>query len=424
MFGQNNTEKSLTLSTTDDTVDDDGEKVRLGFTMLPALVNAGNPNQATASITDNDHPQVSFSFGTASYTAAEGGSAAVKVVLSADRERTVEVPITTTDMDGATAADYSGVPEKATFQSGETEKTFSFAATQDSVDDDGEKVRLTFGILPTGVTSTAPSQAVVSITDDAAAGVSVDPTTVTMNEGESREYTVVLDSEPIAGVTVTVAGTSGTGVSTDKTSVALSTINWSEKQMVIVSSVQDTDAVDESVTISHTVTQANVEADKVVNTATASTTGASTETVTNEFSVGQVKALTMDKGANASGFDQVGDTIAYSYTLTNSGTVALDGTLQIQDDKIASGNITCPAVPGNGMAPDQILTCAGSYTVVQSDIDAGEVVNQATATLDGVTSNEDTAQVSRRAPQGNQPQLSISLGVTLSPSSLQTVAVD
>ena len=536
MFGQNDTEKSLTLSTTDDTVDDDGEKVRLGFTMLPALVNVGNPNQATVSITDNDHPQVNFSFGTASYTAAEGGSAAVKVVLSADRERTVEVPITTTDMDGATAADYSGVPEKATFQSGETEKTFSFAATQDSVDD-GEKVRLTFGILPTGVTSTAPSQAVVSFTDDAAAGVSVDPTTVTMNEGESREYTVVLDSEPIAGVTVTVAGTSGTGVSTDKTSVALSTINWSEKQMVNVSSVQDTDAVDESVTISHTVTstdpkysgasadsvgvtvnddetvtkslglampdpvhgdidtdgevnlcdtltytatatntgnvalrnitvsdllvntsgkdcaslaigatcvltvthtvpQANVEADKVVNSSTASATGASTETVANEFSVGQVKALTMDKGTNASGYDQVGDVIQYTYTLTNSGTVALDGTLQIQDDKIASGNITCPAVPGNGMAPDQILTCAGSYTVVQSDVDAGEVVNQATATLDGVTSNEDTAQVSWRAPQGNQPQLSIgsgqvdedddtiSLGVTLSPSSLQTVAVD
>ena len=403
--------------------------------MLPALVNAGNPNQATVSITDNDHPQVNFSFGTASYTAAEGGSAAVKVVLSADRERTVEVPITTTDMDGATAADYSGVPEEATFQSGETEKTFSFAATQDSVDD-GEKVRLTFGILPTGVTSTAPSQAVVSFTDDAAAGVSVDPTTVTMNEGESREYTVVLDSEPIAGVTVTVAGTSGTGVSTDKTPVALSTINWSERQMVIVSSVQDTDAVDESVTISHSVTQANVDAGKVVNTATASATGASTETVTNEFSVGQVKALTMDKGANASGYDQVSDVIQYKYTVTNSWTVALDGTLQIQDDKIASGNITCPAVPGNGMAPDQILTRAGSFTVVQSDIDAGEVVNQATATLDGVTSNEDTAQVSWRAPQGTRSQLSIgsgqvdedddtiSLGGTLSPSSLQTVAVD
>ena len=209
MFCQNDTEKSLTLSTTDDTVDDDGEKVRLGFTVLPALVKAGNPNQATVSITDNDLPQVNVSFGKASYTAAEGGSAAVKVVLSADPERTAEVPITATDINGATAADYSGVLEKVTFQSieteNETEKTFSFAATQDSVDDDGEKVRLPFGTLPTEVTSTAPSHAVVSITDDAAAGVSVDPTTVTMNEGESKEYTVVLDSEPIAGVTVTVA---------------------------------------------------------------------------------------------------------------------------------------------------------------------------------------------------------------------------
>ena len=38
------------------------------------------------------------------------------------------------------------------FQSGDTEKTLSFQAVDDSVDDDGESVQLSLGTLPTGVT--------------------------------------------------------------------------------------------------------------------------------------------------------------------------------------------------------------------------------------------------------------------------------
>ena len=69
--------------------------------------------------------------------------------LSADPERTVEVPITATNQDGASNSDYSGVPANVVFNSGDTEKTFNFAATQDTVDDDGESVKLGFQNLPT-----------------------------------------------------------------------------------------------------------------------------------------------------------------------------------------------------------------------------------------------------------------------------------
>ena len=76
----------------------------------------------------------------------------IKVVLSADPERTVTIPILTADQNGATAADYT-VPAQVVFQSGDTEKTLSFARTvDDSVDDDGESVQLSLGTLPTGVT--------------------------------------------------------------------------------------------------------------------------------------------------------------------------------------------------------------------------------------------------------------------------------
>ena len=59
-----------------------------------------------------------------------------------------------TDQDGASPADYSGVPASVTFDSGEVLKTFTFSATQDDVDDDGESVKLTFGTpLPARVSA-------------------------------------------------------------------------------------------------------------------------------------------------------------------------------------------------------------------------------------------------------------------------------
>ena len=109
---------------------------------------------------------MTVSFGASTYTAAEGGTATVTVTLSADPERTVEVPITTTNQGGASAADYSGVPATVTFNAGETSQPITFAATQDTEDDDGESVLLAFGALPTGVTAGATDETTVSITDD------------------------------------------------------------------------------------------------------------------------------------------------------------------------------------------------------------------------------------------------------------------
>ena len=46
--------------------------------------------------------------------------------------------MTKTDQGGASSADYSGVPASVVFNSGDTSKTFTFTATSDTVDDDGE----------------------------------------------------------------------------------------------------------------------------------------------------------------------------------------------------------------------------------------------------------------------------------------------
>ena len=86
----------------------------------------------------------------ASTTDMEEHKATIRVVLSADPERTVTVPITRANQGGATSADYSGVPASVEFTSDDREQVFTFTATADSIDDDGESVKLSFGTLPAG----------------------------------------------------------------------------------------------------------------------------------------------------------------------------------------------------------------------------------------------------------------------------------
>ena len=136
-FNSGDTEKTITFAAAQDTLDDDDEKVKLGFGPMPTGALAVNPTQATVSITDDDDPQVIISFASAMYTAPEGGSVQVKVTLSQTPERQVTIPITKANQGGASNSDYSGVPASLIFGATDTEKTFTFTATDDSSNDDG-----------------------------------------------------------------------------------------------------------------------------------------------------------------------------------------------------------------------------------------------------------------------------------------------
>ena len=88
---------TFTVTAEDDSEDDDGESITIGFGTLPAGVTAGSPETTTVSLVDDDDPAVTVQFGAASYTATEGGTmATVEVTLSADPERTVTVPLSVT----------------------------------------------------------------------------------------------------------------------------------------------------------------------------------------------------------------------------------------------------------------------------------------------------------------------------------------
>ena len=196
--------------------------MKLSFGALPTDATAGAPGETTVSIHDRTQGQnlptpPTVHFENAAYPVTEGASVAVKVKLSKAPGSEVVIPISRANRAGATDPDYSGVPDTLTFGATDTEKTITFAATDDEVDDDGEKVDLSFGTLPGGITATSgeAAEATVAITDNddaTAKAIVLSPASITVEEENATgtPYTVKLASQPSGDVTVIVSGLSGT----------------------------------------------------------------------------------------------------------------------------------------------------------------------------------------------------------------------
>ena len=227
-FGPTETSKTFTFTATQDSVDDDGESVDLTFgSPLPAGVSRGSVPETTVSITDDDDPVVTVSFGSATYNVTEGGMETVTVTLSAAPERGVIIPIETEGRDGATSADYSLSATSVTFGPTETSKTFTFTATQDSVDDDEESVKLGFGTLPGGVSAGLVPKTTVSINDDdvPAVDVSFEHSSYSVTEGETETVKVTLSAEPERTVDITLVPTNQ-GASDDDYSLSATSLTF------------------------------------------------------------------------------------------------------------------------------------------------------------------------------------------------------
>jgi uncharacterized repeat protein (TIGR01451 family) len=85
--------------------------------------------------------------------------------------------------------------------------------------------------------------------------------------------------------------------------------------------------------------------------------------------------LTVVKSASPTSYNAVGQTITYSYFVTNSGNVDLTGKINVIDN--LTGTIP---ISTNGISSSSSLIQTNIYTITQADIDAGSVTNSAYAT--------------------------------------------
>ncbi len=156
-------------------------------------------------------------------------------------------------------------------------------------------------------------------------------------------------------------------------------------------------------TATYTLTQADVDAGVVNNTATATGTPPTGQPVTAGDTTAtplvRTPRVALEKNADTTGPVQAGDQITYTFTVTNTGNVTLTN-LTVVDPMV--GTVTCAATT---LAPGEQTTCtAAPYTVTTADVSAGSVVNQATASADGgggahVTSQDQVEVATASAPE-------------------------
>ena len=157
--------RTVTVSGVDDD-DASNESLTVELEAMSAdLDYDGKAESVSVNVIDAS-PQVTVEFAEEAYAVDEGGTQEIEVTLSADPKREVVIPLNANGQGGASHQDFSGVYVWLKFGPGETSKTFSFSATQDFDDDDGESVIITFGDLPPGVSRGTTDATTVDIIDD------------------------------------------------------------------------------------------------------------------------------------------------------------------------------------------------------------------------------------------------------------------
>jgi ELWxxDGT repeat protein len=100
--------------------------------------------------------------------------------------------------------------------------------------------------------------------------------------------------------------------------------------------------------------------------------------------------LSLTKSAQPTTFSAPGQSITYSYLVSNSGTSSLPGPVTISDNKAVA---TCPNVNTVGNKNGNLdggenITCTSTYVTTQDDFSNGGVTNTATATVGGQNSTQ------------------------------------
>ena len=144
----------------------------------------------------------------------------------------------------------------------------------------------------------------------------------------------------------------------------------------------------------YTVTQADVDAETITNTATVNGMSSTGETldpatdteVTPIDPAAATRSVNLSKTANVTEFTAVGDQIRYSFAVANTGTQTLTD-IVVTDPLVG---LTC-TVPTLAPSTTDTSTCQAVYTVTQDDLDDGQVDNVASVAAPG--SSGDTSSL-------------------------------
>ena len=337
---------------------EDGDAARGEAFFTHSASGGGYDSAANVTVTvretDNDTPGVTFS--ASALTVPEEGEATYTVVLDTLPTGKVTVRITTTP-DARGDNDLSFTPTVLTFTTSNwnTPKTVTVRAANDADTNNGQKIikHIVRGAAEYHSSGLSIFSVTATESDNDTPGVAVSENMVTVGEDSSATYTVKLNTEPTAAVTVTPAATGDSDLSVSG-ALTFTTANWDTAQTVTVTAADDDDAAPGTATITHT--------------------AASTDGDYNGITIAPLKATEDDN-------DTVGVTVTpKTLSVTEESTAAYTVVL----DTLPTGSVTVSVAKQGGGDPS-LTVSATALTFTTGNWNAAQTVTVSAADdIDGI----------------------------------------
>ena len=263
---------------------------------------------------------------------------------------------------------------------------------------------------PLGGTTTATSNevTVTATQNPLLTSVKSSTTTSVTNVGDTISYQFVVTNA--GNVTITNVGVTDNPVSpagsltSGPTCVSLANPTGTCSGSTVASLAPGQSA---TFSATYTVTQADLDNGSVSDTATASGTAPNDSPVTGDSNevtvpVNQTPSISVSKTADPTTVSAVGQTVTYTFVVTNTGNVTLSNASVADVQTAPAGSLTsgptcvslanptgtCSGSTASSLAPGQSATFTATYTVTQADLDNGTIKD--TATASGTPPNSQT----------------------------------
>ena len=227
--------------------DDDAsdEAATVGHTASGGGYDSVTIGDVSVAVDDDDTPSVTLT--DTSLTLREDTSAVYAVVLDTEPSGPVTVTLTTTG-----SADVSVSPTTLTFTATNWEiaELVTVSAAQDA-DTTADQATVSHSASGADYGSVTVADVAVTVTDGEAQGVTITPITLSLPEGSSSTYSVVLTAEPTGSVTVTPSVSGSSDVVALPSVLTFTTTDWATAQIVTVTSTADADASDDLTIVTH-----------------------------------------------------------------------------------------------------------------------------------------------------------------------------
>ena len=228
--------------------DADAADDKATLTHNPSGADYGSVSNADLAVTVTDDETAGVTiFPTTLPAIAEGGTGRYSVVLDTQPLGTVTVTPGSDNVDVTVTTRLS-----FTTTNWATAQIVTVTAREDG-DAANDMATVRHTVSGGDYDSVSAADVAVTVTDDETAGVTVSVQDLMIDEGRTGRYTVVLGSQPTVNVTIGIMS-DNTDVTTNTSQLTFTMGNWRTAQTVTVTAGEDGDDMDDSATISHTVT--------------------------------------------------------------------------------------------------------------------------------------------------------------------------